>query len=171
MRIAFRIFFLLPSLTKIFDAVSHAPQESLCILPLVLLLFVSPAFSQDPASPQAEHLSPYGLKGKFLLLNGEKPKDLLDGEMLTVVDVKKGRLPAGLQLLNKVTEEPKPGSVGIHIPSEAYLLIDSRKMTNVGKGKITIRLAKSKNREARHIDLEGKRSADYNEMRRARRIA
>src|SRR6202020_327523 len=57
-------------------------------------------------------------------------------------------------------------SVGLHVPANAVLSIKHRALNNLGEGTITLRLAKGPKREARTIELQGKASADYNELRR-----
>jgi len=96
-----------------------------------------------------ERLSPYGLP-----------------EPARVADPTKDGAPAGFEFLKQPGDEPQAGKVGLHVPPGAVFQIKKRSMTNGGDGVVTLRLAKSANRPARTIELEGKASADYNEMRR-----
>lgn len=126
-----------------------------------LLFFPAVLWAEAP-----EHLSPYGLPTPMLIVSGGLPKDFDNKDKTPVVDVLKDAAPAGFQFVKTPTEQPRPGLVGLHIPPEAIFQIKKRAMSNVGKGTITLRLAKSANRETRAVELSGRKSADYNELRR-----
>src|SRR5438552_384465 len=79
----------------------------------------------------------------------------------------KDAAPDGFQFLKSPADEPRPGLVGLHVPPEAIFQVKKRAMSNVGKGTITLRLAKSANRATRAVELSGRKTADYNELRRS----
>jgi cyanophycinase len=131
------------------------------------LLVLTPlvVFAQEAAKP-VEHLSPCGLAKAVLIVSGELPKDFDNKDNIAVLDSNKDDAPPGLVFLKNKADEPATGKVGVYVPPEAILRIKGRAMTNVGKGEITLRLVKSEKLAARNIALEGRRSADYNELRR-----
>ncbi len=133
------------------------PSRSLSILALVW------AAAQTPA---AEHLSPYGISKPILIVAGELPKSIANPDSIPVIDSTQDAPPAGFQFLLRPDDQPAPGKVGIHLTEGAVLQIRKRTMTNIGTGTITFRLAKSENRPTRVVPLEGKATADYNELRR-----
>jgi cyanophycinase len=131
---------------------------------LSLFLFSLPLAAQD--APKLERLSPYGLAKPVLIVGGQLPKDFENKDDAAVLNTTKDAPPAGFQFLHKANEQPAVGKVGVYVPSGAVFLIRGRAMSNKGEGVVTLRLAKSDNREARTIELTGKTSADYNELRR-----
>ena len=138
------------------------PSKSFLVLSLFLCSF--PLAAQDV--PKRERLSPYGLAKPELIVAGELPKDFENKDDAPVSNTVKDAPPAGFQFLQKLDEQPAAGKVGVYVPSGAVFSIKGRTMSNKGEGVVTLRLAKSANREARAIELSGKRSADYNELRR-----
>lgn len=133
-------------------------MRSVCFLLLCPLALV--------AQMAPEHLSPYGLAQPVLIVAEVLPKDFANKDEAAVLLVSKDKAPAGFQFLAKVDAEPTPGNVGVHVPKGAVLSIKKRTLVNVGQGVVTLRFAKSARREARSIALEGKTTADYNEVRR-----
>jgi cyanophycinase len=131
---------------------------------LVLLLFFqsTPLTAQD--APKLERLSPYGLAKPVLIVASELPKDFENKDNTPVLNAAKDAPPAGMQFLKKPDEQPAAGKVGVHVPSGAVFSINKRVMSNRSEGVVTLRLAKSANRDARTIELNGKTSADYNEL-------
>jgi cyanophycinase len=138
-------------------------MRSSCFLLLTLSLI---AWAEDTA-PRFEHLSPYGVPKPLLITSKELPKDFPDLAAALVIQIGKDAAPIGFEFLKGATDSPSPGKVGVFVPPEAVLKFDKRTISNVGEGAILIRLAKSVRREARTIEVEGKRTADYNELRRA----
>jgi cyanophycinase len=118
------------------------------------------------AEQPVEHLSPYGLARPVLIAVGELPTDFENKDNIAVIDARHGSPPAGFAFLDKATDDPKAGVIGIHVPTGAVLKIQGRKMSNAGSGVVTLRLVKSERRPARSVELEGKKTADYNELRR-----
>jgi len=117
--------------------------------------------------PAPEHLSPNGLPNPVLVVAGELPKDFEKKDLSPVTNALKGEAPAGFQFLKSPTDEPRAGMVGLHVPQEAIFQIKKRTMSNVGKGIVTLRLAKSAHRDTRAVELSVRKTADYNELRRA----
>ncbi len=113
-----------------------------------------------------EHLSPYGLPKPLLIVTGELPKDFERGKDTAVLDTRTDAPPAGIQFLKALDRQPEVGFVGVHVPLKAIFKIDKRTMSNAGEGVVTLRLAKSAKRGERGIELKGKATADYNELRR-----
>ena len=132
---------------------------------LALFSFSIPLIAQEPAK-LAEHLSPYGLAKPVLVLASELPKDFENKDGFSVLDSRIDSPPSGFRFLKTAGEPPEPGFVGLHIPPDAIFRIKGRAMSNVGKGTVTLTLAKSKARPARSVELEGKKTTDYNELRR-----
>ncbi len=131
---------------------------------IVLIFFLAPSLPAQVAAP--EHLSPYGLAKPVLVVAGELPKDFENKNEAAVLKTGKDSPPAGFQFLKAVDAQPESGKVGVYVPDGAIFQIQKRAMANLGKGTVTLRLAKSANREARSVELEGKKTADYNELRR-----
>jgi cyanophycinase len=133
---------------------------------LILSLFLCslPLAAQD--APARGRLSPYGLAKPVLIVAGELPKDFVNKDDAPVLNTTKNTPPAGFQFLQESDKQPTAGKVGVYVPSGAVLSIKGRAVSNKGEGVVTLRLAKSANREARAIELSGKTSADYNELRR-----
>lgn len=129
------------------------------------VLLVSPALKAQ--TPVPEHLSPYGLPKPVLVVADGLPKEFENKDEAAVTVALKGEPPDGFEFLKAATDQPRPGRVGLHVPPEAIFQIKKRVMSNVGKGTVTLRLAKSETRDARSIELDGKKTADYNELRRA----
>ncbi|WP_020468038.1 cyanophycinase [Zavarzinella formosa] len=122
-------------------------------------------FAEESKGPP-EHLSPYGLRGRLLVTNGELPKEFEKPKESAVIDARSDSPPSGFHFLVKPDDLPASGKVGVHVPEKAILQIDKRFVSNIGQGVVTLRLAKSAGREARTIELKGKTTADYNELRR-----
>lgn len=118
-------------------------------------------------SSAAERLSPYGIPGPVLVAVGGLPKDFASKDAASIVDAAKDAAPIGFQFLSNPADQPKPGLVGLHLPQGAVFQIKKRTMSNVGRGTVTLRLAASANRETRAVELSGRKTADYNELRRA----
>lgn len=118
------------------------------------------------ASPAAEHLSPYGLAKPVLVVSGKLPKDFDNPNAIPVLDATADAPPAGFQFLAAAADSPADGKVGVHVPPGAVFRIQKRTLANLGTGTVTLRLAKSATRPARGVDLTGKMTADYNELRR-----
>jgi cyanophycinase len=131
---------------------------------LVLSLFFCslPLAAQDAA--KLERLSPYGLAKPVLFVAGALPKDFENKDNAPVLNTTKDAPPAGFQFLQKPDEQPVAGKIGVHVPSGAVFSIKRRVMSNLSEGVVTLRLAKSANREVRTFKLSGKTSADYNEL-------
>ncbi len=129
------------------------------------VLLVSPALVAQ--TPAVEHLSPYGLPKPVLVVAGGLPKDFENKDEAGVTDALKGDAPDGFQFLKTAADQPRPGLVGLYVPPDAIFQIKKRVLSNVGQGTVTLRLAKSDSRDARSIELDGKKTADYNELRRA----
>lgn len=117
--------------------------------------------------PVPEHLSPYGLPVPVLVVAGGLPKDFENKDKAPVIDSLKDDAPAGFQFLKSPGDQPRPGLVGLYLPPEAIFQIKKRVMSNVGKGTVTLRLAKSTSRDAHAVELKARRTSDYNELRRA----
>ncbi len=129
------------------------------------LFLASFTFAQE-APKTSDRLSPYGLAQPVLIAAGELPKDFPNDAKIPVAIGGKDRLPAGFQWLSKADATPESGMVGVHLSEGAILKIEKRKMTNAGAGTVSLVLAKSANRPARTVTLEGKAVADHNELRR-----
>ncbi len=131
---------------------------------LVLSLFFCslPVVAQDAA--KLERLSPYGLAKPVLTVAGELPNGFENKDNASVLNIAKDAPPAGFQFLQKPDEQPAAGKVGVHVPPGAVFSIKGRVMSNKSEGVVTLRLAKSANRDARTVELSGKKSVDYNEM-------
>jgi cyanophycinase len=136
------------------------PSKSFLVLSFFLCSL--PLAAQDV--PRRERLSPYGLAKPVLIVAGELPKEFENKDNVPVLNTAKDVPPAGFQFLQKRDEQPTAGKVGVYVPSGAVFSINRRAMSNKGEGVVTLRLAKSVNREARTIELKGKKSADYNEL-------
>lgn len=132
---------------------------------VALLVFTSHASAQE-ALKTVERLSPYGLARPVIITAIELPEDFPNDAKIPAVIGGKDPLPDGFQWLTKPDAQPDAGRVGVHLAGGAVLKIEKRKMTNVGPGTVTLVLAKSANRPARTVTLEGKAVADYNELRR-----
>jgi cyanophycinase len=130
-----------------------------------ILVFSSSASSQV-APKIADRLSPYGLAKPVLIVAAELPKDFPNDAKIPVAIGAKDALPVGFQWLMKATDQPEAGMVGVHLTDGAILKFEKRKVTNVGTGVATLALAKSANRAARTVELDGKAVADHNELRR-----
>ncbi|OWK46880.1 cyanophycinase [Fimbriiglobus ruber] len=130
----------------------------------VSLALIAPA---QEAVPPAEHLSPYGLAEPVLIVAGELPKEFDNADKVPILTTFKDMPPVGFQFLKTPVTKPLAGMVGIHVPPGAVFQIRKRSMSNLGKGAVTLRLAESAQREARTVTLEGKKTADYNELRRS----
>jgi cyanophycinase len=137
-------------------------REALLFFVLVAL---SPVVAQE-AADSPEHLSPYGLAKPVLIVAAEMPRESDHKDNIAVLDVRTDAPPAGFQFLKKIDDAPQSGKVGVYVPSEAIFRIKGRKMSNVGKGVVTLRLARSEMLAPRSIELEGRRTVDYNELRR-----
>ena len=135
------------------------------LVPVVVLLCCSSLAAQEPILT-TEHLSPYGLAKPVLFVSGELPKGFENKNETPVLNPQQDAPPSGFQFLTSENQQPESGKVGVHVPPEAIFQIQKRVMANVGKGVVTLRLAKSANRDARSVELEGKKVADYNELRR-----
>ncbi|QEL19479.1 cyanophycinase [Limnoglobus roseus] len=133
----------------------------------VFVLFLSSSLlhAQD-ATPPREHLSPYGLAKPVLIVLGDLPKDFENKSDLPVLSAAKDAAPAGFQFLTKVDEQPAVGKVGLFVPADAVVQFKGRTVSNVGKGIATVRFAKSPTREAKSLEVEGRKTLDYNELRR-----
>lgn len=118
------------------------------------------------AQAAPEHLSPYGLASPVLIVAESLPKDFANKDDTPVLVVGKDKPPVGFQFLKKADEQPQAGNVGLHVPVGAVLSIKKRTIINLGQGVVTLRFAKSARREARSMIVEGKTTADYNEVRR-----
>src|SRR5687768_14645438 len=112
------------------------------IAPLVLLLVALGTSAGDPG-PVAERLSPYGLPQPVLVVAGSLPEDFENEDAITVIDATKDSPPVGFQFLKDASGEPTPGKVGLYVPPGGVFQIKKRAMSNVGKGVVTLRLAKS----------------------------
>jgi cyanophycinase len=132
---------------------------------LFAILFLPSALVAQLPAP--EHLSPYGLPIPVLVVAGGLPKDFENKDKSPVTDALKDDAPVGFQFLKTPAEQPRPGLVGLNVPPEAIFQIKKRAMSNVGKGTVTLRLAKSTSRDTRAVELKGRKTADYNELRRA----
>lgn len=132
---------------------------------VAILVFTFHASAQV-APKSVERLSPYGLARPVLVTASELPEDFPNDAKIPTVIGGKDPLPDGFQWLTKPDAQPDAGRVGVHLADGAILKIEKRKMTNVGPGTVTLVLAKSANRPARTVTLEGKAVADYNELRR-----
>jgi cyanophycinase len=130
-------------------------------------LFLPSALAAQTPVPVAEHLSPYGLPKPVLVIAGELPKDFENKDGAAIADALKDDAPAGFQFLKTPADQPRPGLVGLYVPPDAVFQIKKRVLSNVGKGTVTLRLAKSAAREGRAVELSGRKTADYNELRRA----
>lgn len=135
-------------------------------MPRLLYLVILAVFSLAIPTNAAEHLSPYGLEKPVLVVNGELPKDFANADETPVLNAKKDAPPAGFQFLKSADDQPDAGNVGVYIPAGAVFQIRKRTLANVGDNAVTLRLAKSANREARSVELKGRTTADYNELRR-----
>ena len=143
------------------------PNEDFMIrLAVIVLFFPAGVGVAEEARGTPERLSPYGLPGRVLVVNGELPKGFEKPKEGAILDARADAPPAGFHFLGKPDDSPPSGKVGIHVPEKAILQFDKRSLTNLGEGVVTIRLAKSARREARSVELKGKASADHNELRR-----
>ncbi len=134
---------------------------------LNLFIVISFFLSSNPLAAQGSHqdrLSPYGLAKPVLIVASELPANFENKDDASVLNTAKDAPPAGFQFLQKSDEQPTAGKVGVYVPSGAVFAIKGRTMSNKGDGGVTLRLAKSDHREARTIELSGKKSADYNEL-------
>jgi len=127
------------------------------------LMFCAAPLSAQVA-PTTERLSPVGLSKPVLIVSEQLPKDFENKDDIAVLTTSKDVPPVGFQFLKKPDEQPASGKVGVHVPSGAVLSINKRTVANLGAGVVTLRLAKSANREARSIELRGKATIDYNEL-------
>ena len=132
---------------------------------LFVLVTLSPAAAQE-ALNSWEHLSPYGLAKPVLIVAGEMSKEFDNKDNVAVLEIRTDAPPAGFQFLTRIDDAPQSGKVGLFVPPEAIFQIKCRAMSNVGKGVVTLRLAKSETLAPRSIKLQGRRTADYNEIRR-----
>jgi cyanophycinase len=130
---------------------------------LLALLAASGTYG-DGHPDSSKRLSPYGWAKPVLLTAAGLPSDFENKDSLDVLDSRTDRPPNGLYLLKSPEEHPPQGKVGVHIPSGAVLRIKGRSMVNLGSGVVTLRLAKSAKLPERSIRLEGRRTADFNEM-------
>ena len=126
---------------------------------------LSPVGAQEAAS-KPEHLSPYGLAKPVLIVAADMPKRFDNKDKIAVLDARSDAPPDGFEFLKKIDDAPASGKIGIYVPPEAIFRIKGRTMSNVGSGAVTIRLAQSMTLAPRSIKLEGRQSADYNELRR-----
>jgi cyanophycinase len=136
---------------------------------LVALAIVAPGDATKPS----DHLSPYGLAKPVLIVSAELPAGFEKPDSAIVLNTRTGQPPAGFRFLKNADDAPEPGLVGVHVPPEAICQIKGRKMSNAGKGVVTLRLARSERLEPRSVTLQAGRTADYNELRRcaAARVA
>jgi cyanophycinase len=134
------------------------------VVTLALFVLVGSISAQEKTT--REHLSPYGLAKPVLIATGGLPEGFENKDDIPVLDAKKDAPPTGFQFLKAADEQPAVGKVGIHVPAGAVFRIQKRTMANLGEGVVTLRLAKSPTRDARAVELEGKKTADYNELRR-----
>ncbi len=130
-----------------------------------VLVALSAVVAQE-ATRSWEHLSPYGLAKPVLIVAGSMPKEFENKDNIAVLEMRTDAPPAGFQFLKRIDDAPQPGRVGVYVPPEAIFRIKGRTMSNVGKGVVTLRLAKSETLAPRGIKLQGRRTADYNELRR-----
>lgn len=119
------------------------------------------------ARNESARLSPYGLPKPVLIIAGELPKDFENKDAIPVVNAQIDAMPTGFEYLPTLDRMPSDGSVGVALTEGAILKIEKRNMSNVGKGTVTLKLAKSAIRPERLVELSGKSIADYNELRRA----
>lgn len=134
--------------------------------PAFLALLLFPAILPAQSAPVREHLSPYGLAKPVLIVANDLPKDFEIKDETPVLKVGQDTAPDGFQFLKTPAEQPASGKVGLHVPADAVVHFKKRTLSNLGKGTITLRFAKSPNRETRAIELRGNQTADYNEVRR-----
>ena len=131
-------------------------------------MILAPLLLWIAAQPITEHLSPYGVQQTIVVA----PKYVSTSLQLPV-DFKiyfrstDPVPPQGFQYLKSATEEPNPGLIGIFQTDDSLFQVAKRVMKNVGQGTVTLRLAKSKTRESRSLELSTTTRADYNEWRRA----
>jgi cyanophycinase len=131
----------------------------------LVLVSLSPVAAQEAADSR-EHLSPYGLAKPVLIVAADMSKESVNKANVAVLDAHTDAPPAGFQFLKKIDDAPQSGKIGVYVPPEAIFRIRGRTMSNVGKGVVTLRLARSETLAPRSIELEGRRTADYNELRR-----
>jgi cyanophycinase len=131
---------------------------------LFVLVAISSVLAREAGVSQ-EHLSPYGLSKPVLIVAAEMPRESVNNG-IAVLDARTDAPPAGFQFLKKFDDAPQSGKIGVFVPPEAIFRIKGRKMSNVGKGVVTLRLARSETLASRSIELAGGRTADYNELRR-----
>jgi cyanophycinase len=117
----------------------------------------------------SEHLSPYGISSPVIVTRGVLPNDIENPDKLSVEDSDKNAAPEGFEYLKTAEESPPSGKVGLHLPEGAIVRLQKRTISNIGKGTVTIRFARSASRETRTIELSGKKTADYNEVLRVAR--
>jgi cyanophycinase len=129
----------------------------------LLLAAVPPVLAQETAD-SPEHLSPYGIAKPVVIVSADMPEE--SKHNFAVLDARTDTPPAGFQFLKNIDEAPQPGKLGVYVPPGAIFRIQGRKMSNVGKGVVTVRLARSEVLAPRNVELESTRTADYNELRR-----
>jgi cyanophycinase len=130
---------------------------------LFLLLVALPRVLAQETAASPEHLSPYGIVKPVLIVSSDTPEE--SKHNIALLDARTGSPPAGFQFLKNTDDEPQSGKVGVYVPPGAIFRIQGRKMSNVGKGVVTLRLARSETLAPRSVELEGPRTADYNELR------
>ena len=135
------------------------------IATLLTILVLSTLAAQDRLPP-IEHLSPAGIPKPLLIVHGELPKDFENTPGHPVANTQKDSAPTGFQFLRTADDSPRSGLVGLHVPPDTVLQLERRVLVNVGRGTVTVKLAKSDRRPARTITLEPKDRADINELRR-----
>jgi cyanophycinase len=137
------------------------------MFPLFLTWLLATGIVQaQPSDQHGEHLSPYGLPQPILLVADELPPTFENKEKWDIVRAQGNSAPPGLQFLKTPSDSPLAGKVGVYLPAEAVCRIKGRTISNAGQGAVTLRLAGSAKLAARSIALEGRRTADYNELRR-----
>ncbi len=119
------------------------------------------------APPSAEHLSPYGVQQTIVIAPKYVSTSLNLPADFKIYFRSTDPPPHGFQYLNSPTDEPSPGLIGILQTEDSLFQVEKRVMKNVGDGTVTLRLAKSKTRESRSLELGKTTRADYNEWRRA----
>ncbi len=129
-------------------------------------LFVSFVTAAAPKPFSDVHLSPYGLAKPMFIASGPLPKDVEAPKEASIVNAKSDPAPEGFLFLKTADAAPDSGKIGLFLPNGAVLKVENRRMMNAGAGSIILKLAKSENRPARTIELSGKDSFDYNELRR-----
>lgn len=136
------------------------------VLTVFIVAFLSFPITAEDTAPPTEHLSPYGIKESLLIVAGKLPNNFEKTEEFKVLNVEKDTAPRGFEFLTKSSDEPRFGWVGLYVPKGAVVRFQKRSISNRGEGIALLKLAKSKNRPAREVVLDGKTVADYNEMRR-----